>query len=574
MTIHNPEIATLFNRYAVLLEIKGANPFRIRAYRNAARTIENLPRDVSAMIHDGADLTELPGIGEDLAEKLKHIVETEKFAELEEIKHELPGALAELTEVPGIGPRRIKTLYTSLKIRSLEDLVEAARSGKLQRLPGFGPKTEANILKVAQQRTGAKVERRKLSDAEMIATPLVEYLERVPGVEKVVVAGSFRRRKETVGDLDVLVTCIKRSDVVERFVTYGDVAEVIAKGGTRAAIKLKSGMQVDLRVVPRRSFGAALVYFTGSKSHNIALRTIGLKRDLKVNEYGVWRGRRFIAGESENDVYAALRLPLIEPEMRENQGEIEAAAAGKLPQLVTLADIVGDLHVHTNESDGEATLEEVAQAAKGLGYEYVAITDHSKLIGITHGLDSRRLSGQMKRIDKVNAKLRGFHLLKSVEVDILPDGTLALPDSILKELDLVVAAVHSKFDLDARAQTERFIRAMDNPCVNIVAHPMGRLIGEREPCRIDMEKLMKAAVERGCHLEVNAQPARLDIADMHCRMAKSLGLKLAISTDAHTTETLTYMRFGIDQARRGGLEAGDVLNTRKLGELKALLKRP
>jgi len=571
MTIHNPEIANLFNRYAVMLEIKGANPFRIRAYRNAARTIENLPRDVAAMLKDGSDLTELPGIGEDLAHKLSDIVETEKFAELEKLKGQLPAALADMTEVPGIGPKRIKTLFKSLKIKSVEELFDAARKGRLRKLHGFGPKTEANILKIAGKHAAPK--RYKLSDAQQIADALVEYLEGVPRVIRVAVAGSYRRRKETVGDLDILVACHADAPVIARFVSYEDVDEVLAKGGTRAAVKLKSGMQVDLRVVPERSYGAALVYFTGSKAHNIALRAKGLKRKLKINEYGVFRGKTWIAGRSEADVYARLEMPLIPPELRENQGEIEAALAGKLPKLIELSDIKGDLHVHTKESDGEATLEEMVEAARKRGYQYIAITDHSKHIGITHGLDAKRLAGQLKRIDKLNAKLRGFTVLKSAEVDILPDGSLALPNTILGELDVVVASVHSKFDLPAKEQTERMIRAMDNPNVNIIGHPFGRLLGEREPCQLDLEKLMKAALERGCHLEVNGQPARLDLSDTQCRLAKELGLKLVISTDAHTPETLGYMRYGVDQARRGWLEAKDVLNTRPLDEFRKLIKR-
>lgn len=572
MTIHNPQIVDLLNRYAVLLEIGGANPFRIRAYRNAARTIENLPRDIAAMLREGADLAELPGIGDDLAGKLAAIVATEKFAELEALKKQLPAALADLTEVPGIGPKRIKVLFGELKIKSFDELVAAARSGQLRGIAGFGPKMEANILKVAERHATA-ARRYKLSDAQQIADSLVRYLEKTKGVAKVVVAGSYRRRKETVGDLDVLVTCGAASNVIGRFVAHEEVLEVLAKGTTRASVKLKSGMQVDLRVVPERSYGAALVYFTGSKPHNIALRAMGLKRGLKFNEYGVYRGNRRLAGKTEEDVYAQVGLPFIEPELRENQGELEAALAGKLPKLVTLKDIRGDLHVHTEASDGEATIEEMVEAAQAIGHEYIAITDHSKYVGITHGLDTRRLTVQIRKIDKLNGKLRGIQILKSAEVDILGDGSLALPDSILGDLDLVVAAVHSKFDLPAKQQTERIIRAMDNVNVSIIAHPFGRLIGERDPCQLDIGQVMKAALERGCHLEVNAQPSRLDLSDTHCRMAKELGLKLVISTDAHTPQTLGYMHYGVDQARRGWLEADDVINTRSLPALRKLLKR-
>ena len=572
MTLHNPQIAELFNRYAVLLEIEGDNPFRVRAYRNAARTIENLPRDVAAMLGEGDDLTELPGIGDDLAHKIADIVSTERFADFEKLKKQFPPGLADLTEVPGIGPKRIKLLHQKLKIDSLAALTEAARKGRLRSVPGFGAKMEAGILRVAEKHAAGE-KRFRLSVAEMVAEPYVRFLRRIKGVRQVTLAGSFRRRRDTVGDLDILVTAVPHASVADRFVTYGEVSEVLANGPTKASVRLKSGIQVDLRVVASRSYGAALVYFTGSKAHNITLRTMGQRRGLKINEYGVFKKDKWIAGRTEKDVYGQLGLPYIEPELRENQGEIEAAATGKLPKLVKLADIKGDLHAHTEASDGSATLEDMAHAARSRGYEYLAISDHSKYIGVTHGLDPARLAAQARKIERLNAKFENFRILRSTEVDILPDGSLALPDSALKPLDLVIGAVHSKFDLSARQQTERIIRAMDNRYVNIIAHPFGRLIGEREPYALDIERLMKAARERGCFLELNAQPSRLDLSDIHCRMAKKLGLKLAISTDAHTAETLDYMRFGIDQARRGWLEPDDVLNTRGLKELLRLLKR-
>jgi len=572
MTIHNPEIAKLFNQYAVLLEVKGANPFRVRAYRNAARTIGNLPRDVASMLREGADLTELPGIGEDLAHKLADIVASEQFGELEKIKHQVPAALAELTEVPGIGPKRVKTLFKTLKIESLDELFSAARAGRLRKVKGLGPKLEAGIVKIARKHSGAP-KRYKLSDARQIVDSLLPYLQASSGVIKAIVAGSYRRRKETVGDLDFLVAARKNTNVIERFVRYGEVAEVLAKGATKASVRLKSGMQVDLRVVPENSYGAALVYFTGSKAHNIALRAKGLKRGLKINEYGVFKAGRRLVGATEADVYSKLGMAYVEPELRENQGEIEAAIEDTLPNLIRLADVKGDLHVHTEASDGDGTIEEMVEAARALGYDYVAITDHSKHIGITHGLDTRRLAAQNRRIDRLNAKFRDITILKSAEVDILPDGKLALGDGALSELDLVVAAVHSNFNLTAEQQTERMIRAMDNRNVNIIAHPFGRLIGEREPCELDLGQLMRAAIERGCFLELNAQPSRLDLSDTQCRMAKELGLKVVISTDAHSPSTLSYMRYGVDQARRGWLAAKDVLNTRPLNEFRRALKR-
>ena len=571
MTIHNAEIAGFFGRYATLLEIKGANPFRIRAYRNAARTIENLPRDVSVMLREGYDLAELPGIGDDLAGKISNIVEREKFSELEKIEKQMPAGLVDLTAIPGLGPKRVKTLFDKLKVRSSDDLGKAVRAGKLKGVRGFGPKFEQSILKALGHPVGEK--RVLLATAEHIAEPLIQYLEAIPGVVSVTAAGSYRRRRETVGDLDILVACQHAEPVVAHFTAYEEVSKTLSHGTTKASVLLKSGLQVDLRVVPKRSAGAALVYFTGSKAHNIALRAIGRKRGLKFNEYGVFRGKKWLAGETEADVYAQVGLPAIPPELREAQGEIEAARAGHLPKLITLADIKGDLHLHTKASDGEATICDMADAAKALGYTYIAISDHASRIGIVHGLDAKRLARQMAEIDRLNAKLHGFRVLKSAEVDIRPDGSLALDDGILAELDVVTASIHAKFDLEQAAQTERLIRAMDHPHVNIIGHPTGRLLGEREAYPLDMKRLLAAAKERGCFVELNAQPTRLDLCDVHVHLAKDMGARVAISTDAHSPATLNYMRYGIDQARRGWLEPDDVINTRSLPALLKLLKR-
>lgn len=570
--MHNTEIAHLFERFAVLLDIDGANPFRVRAYRNAARTIESLSQSLESMIADGADLTELPGIGEDLAQKIADIVASGRFHDLDAIEKRVPGALADLTELPGLGPKRVRSLFKDLGIASLPELSRAAKAGKLQTLPGFGPKIEQAVLQAVDRHISTE-KRLMLSTAEDIAAPLIAYLKAMPGVSSAVVAGSFRRRRETVGDLDLLVTCRRGTPVMERFAAYKEVADVLAKGTTRSTVKLRSGLQVDLRVVPEVSHGAALVYFTGSKAHNVAIRMLGVRKGLKINEYGVFKGKQRIAGNTEKEVYAEIDLPFIAPELREDRGEIEAAKAGRLPKLIELDDIRGDLHSHTKATDGHYTIEEMARGAEARGYAYLAISDHTKHVTIAHGLDARALGKQVAEIDRINAKLKSIRILKSAEVDILADGTLDLPDSILQELDFVVAALHYKFNLDARAQTERLIRAMDNPNVNILAHPTGRLIGEREPSALDMERLMKAALERGCFLEVNAQPERLDLNDIHCRMAKEIGLKVAISTDAHSVDSLDLMRFGIDQARRGWLEADDVINTRSWQDLKRLFQR-
>lgn len=572
MTVHNQEIARLFNRYATLLEIDRANAFRVRAYRNAARMIENLPRSIADMVAADEDLSELPGVGKDLAQKLAEIADTGEFSELSKIEKRVPAALADLAEVPSLGPKRVKLLYDALKIKSMSDLAAAVRRGKLHRLHGFGPKLEQTILHAIEAKVTAS-QRVSIFAAEQIAEPLVAYLKAVPGTGQVIIAGSFRRRRETVGDLDILATAKKGERVIDAFAKYDEVADVQSKGSTRATVKLKSGLQIDLRVVADKSYGAALVYFTGSKPHNIQLRLMGIKRGLKINEYGVFRGDRWVAGRTEKDVYAALDLPFVEPELRENTGEIDAAIAGKLPKLVTLTKIRGDLHTHTKASDGNSSIEDMVRAAAARGYEYIAISDHTKHLGITHGLDARQLTRQMKTIDRLNAKRPGILVLKSAEVDILPDGGLALGDDVLADLDVVIAAIHTKFTLSAQAQTERIIRAMDNPYVNIIAHPSGRVIGAREGYAVDMSRLMKAALERQVHFEVNGQPSRLDLDDSHCRMAKEMGVKVALNTDAHSPETLSYMRYAIGQARRGWLEPRDVLNTRSWPQLQRLLAR-
>jgi len=572
MPIHNTEIAALFNRLADLLELEDANPFRVRAYRNGARTISSLAQNVAELVKAGKDLSELPGIGEALAKKIETIVETGKLPQLEKVGARTPPALSKLMKIEGLGPRRVKTLYKQLGIRSLEDLDRAARSGKIRKLEGFGKKTEEIILHGLERFSGAE-ERMKLPDAEDIAKSLVAWLKYTQGVKAVTVAGSFRRRKETVGDLDILITARKNSPVMDRFVNYDEVNEVVSRGKTRSTVILRSGLHVDLRVVPQVSYGAALCYFTGSKAHNIAVRKLGVKKGYKINEYGVFRNEKRVAGKTEKDVYKQIGLPYIAAELRENRGEIDAAKKGKLPELVTLEDIRGDLHCHTKATDGRNSLNEMVEIAKARGYEYLAITDHSRHVTVAHGLDRKRLLDEIRQIDKLNEKLDGIVVLKSIELDILEDGSLDLPDGVLKELDLTVCAVHYKFNLPRKKQTERIIRAMDNPYFNILAHPTGRLINQREAYEVDLETIMTAARKRGCFLEVNAQPDRLDLTDSYCKLAKEMGLKVAISTDAHSTGNLDYIRFGIGQARRGWLEADDVLNTRTLDDLKKLLRR-
>lgn len=572
MPVQNADVAEIFNKIADILDIQGENPFRIRAYRNAARTVTNLPRNVSDMIASDEDLTELSGIGKDLAGKIKEIVETGSLSQLKELEQETPPELSELMKVENLGPKRVSALHQSLGINSLKDLKEAAEKGNIRDIEGFGEKTEQQILEALEQEVGEE-KRIKLQEAEQRADPLVNFLKKTKGVKDITVAGSFRRRKETVGDLDILITCKKGSDVMDRFVEYEDVKKVISKGETRSTIVLRSGLHVDLRVLPEVSYGAALHYFTGSKSHNIEIRKIGGKKKYKINEYGVFKGKKRVAGKTEEEVFEKVGLPYIEPELRENRGEVEAARKGRLPDLINVKDIRGDLHAHTKETDGHKTMEEMAEAAKKQGYDYLAITDHSKRVTMAKGLDAKRLKKQIKAIDKLNEKLDGITLLKGIEVDILKDDNLDLPNDILKELDLTVCSVHYNRNFSRKKQTERIIRAMDNPYFNILAHPTGRLINEREPYEVDLETIMEAAKERGCFLEINAHPDRLDLSDSYCKMAKEMKLKLVISTDAHSIRDLSFMRFGVDVARRGWLEAGDVINTRTLKQLTKLLKR-
>ena len=510
MPVQNAEIAAMFDQAAELLEIGGENQFRVRAYRRAAREIEGLPKAVASLLKSGGDLSELPGIGKDLAGKIADIVKTGHFGLLDTLKKKLPGELGDMAALPGLGPKRIKLLYDKLKVRTLNDLRRAIKTGRLREIRGFGPVVEEKLLGALEK--PQPVRRFKLSVAEAEAEALVGFL-RDSG--RVVVAGSYRRRRDKVGDLDVLVTAKNGAAVGDRLVEYENVAQVVAHGPTRTTVTLRSGLQVDVRAVPEESYGAALLYFTGSKAHSIALRGLANQHGWKLNEYGLFSGKRRIAGATEEDVYGKLGLKFIEPELREDRGEIVASQAGKLPKLVKLSDIRGDLHVHSDWTDGTVAIAKMAEAAHERGYEYIALTDHSRRVAMTHGLDPARLARQIREIDRLNEKFKSFMILKGIEVDILRDGSLDLPDSSLAKLDIVVAAVHSHFDLPRQAQTDRVIRALENRHVSILAHPTGRLIGEREPYEIDMDAVISAARKAGCYLEINAQPDRLDLNDLH-----------------------------------------------------------
>jgi DNA polymerase (family 10) len=572
MPIHNADIAAHFEEIAELLEIQGGNPFRIRAYHNAARTVGDLGTELTILVAQGDDLTRLPGIGKDLAAKIVELIQTGTTAQLKALHKTIPASATAMLALPGLGPKRVKVLMDELNVRSLKQLQRAARSGKISELPGFGQKTEQHILQALQAHLGAG-ERIKLAIANQYAESLLHYLKRTRGVKEAVVAGSYRRAKETVGDLDILVSTTAASPVMERFTSYDEVKEVVSKGSTRATVILHSGLQVDLRVVPEESFGAALQYFTGSKAHNIAVRRLGQQRGLKINEYGVFKGDERVAGDTEQSVYAAVGLPYIEPELRENRGEIAAAQERRLPKLIELKDLKGDLHSHTQDTDGHNSLEDMARAATKLGLDYLAVTEHSQRLTVARGFDADRLARQMEEIDRLNAKLDGITLLKGIEVDILEDGRLDLPDTILSRLDLVVGAVHSKFNLSRAKQTARIVRAMDAPHFTILAHPSGRLIGTREAYDVDMERIIRAARQRGCFLELNAHPERLDLSDVYCNMAKSEGVLISIASDAHSVLDFANLRFAIGQARRGWLEAAEVLNTRPLAKLRPLLRQ-
>jgi len=571
MPIHNADIAGIFEEIADLLEIGNENPFRVRAYRNAARQLQGMGESVADMLSRGDDLTELPGIGTDLAGRIGEIIDTGKCRLLEKLHRQIPHSITELLKIHGLGPKRVRTLYQELDVQTLEQLARAARDGRIRELPGFGAKTEQAILE-AVSRHVLEQPRFKLAMAAQYAEPLQQYLEKIRGVKQVVLAGSYRRCRETVGDIDILVTADSAS-VMQQVVSYDEVKDVLASGPTRATVVLKSGLQVDVRVVEEDCFGAALLYFTGSREHNIGLRRLAQERRLKISEYGVFKGKRRIAGDTEESVYRSVGLPWIAPELRENRGELEAARAGKLPRLVKLTDLRGDLHAHTTATDGHNSLREMAQAARRHGLEYLAITEHSRRLSVAHGLDPQRLRRQIHEIDRLNERLDGITLLKGVEVDILEDGRLDLPDDVLGELDLVIGAVHSNFRLSRAKQTARILHAMDRPHFTILAHPTGRLLDSREPYDVDMLRIIRKARERGCFLELNAHPERLDLLDVYCQMARDEGVPVAVNSDAHSTQDFANLAYGVGQARRGWLEKADVLNTRTLRQLRTLLKR-
>ncbi len=557
----NFEVARAFDLMADLLEIKGENPFRIRAYRRAALNLESLTEDVAVLAAEGR-LDEIPGIGEDLAGKIAEYLKTGKLKDLEAARKGIAAGVVELMSVPGIGPKTAKLLYEKEGVTSLRRLEELARAGKLRGLPGIRAKTEGNILKgIAVVKKGQ--ERMPLGKALPLARELVRALERLPEVKEISGAGSVRRMKETVGDIDLLITSSRPERVMAAFVKLPQVADVLEKGSTKASIRHREGIQVDLRVVEPESFGAALVYFTGSKQHNIRIREMAVKRGLKISEYGVFKTatRRRVAGATEEEVYAAVGLPWIPPELREDLGEIEAALKGELPELIELTDIRGDLHCHTNASDGHHSVEALVEAAIKLGYRYLAITDHSKSARVAGGLSGEELLAHVGKVRAAQKKHRQITLLAGSECDILPDGFLDYPNELLAELDLVVAAVHSRFKQPKGEMTRRICAALTNPYVRILAHPTGRLMGEREPYEVDLDRVLETSKRYGKAVEINAYPERLDLNDVHARRAREVGVLVAINTDTHTLDHLGNIELGVATARRGWIEKSEVINT-------------
>jgi DNA polymerase (family 10) len=565
----NQEIAKIFNEIADLLEIKGENPFRVRAYRRAAQNIDGLPQNIEDIKKE--DLLKIPGIGQDLAGKIEEYLKTGKIQAHLELKEEVPEGLLTLLSVPGLGPKTAKLLYERLKIKDIDELERLALEHKIAGLPGIKEKTEQNILKGIEMLKRGK-ERQPLGRVLPIAIDMLEQLKKNAPIDRVDLAGSLRRWKDTIRDIDILATSEHPKEVMKAFVHLPHVKEVLMQGPTKSSIITHENIQVDLRVVEKGSYGAALAYFTGSKAHNIRIREMAMKKGLKINEYGIFResDNRKIGGADESDIYDVLGLPFIPPELREDQGEIEAALEGRLPVLIDIKDIKGDLHVHSKWSDGSYNFEQLVDAAKKKGYSYIAITDHSKGLGVAKGLTGQRLLEQKKEIEKINAGLKDFRIIHGVEVDIRSDGSLDIDDDTLKELDIVVASIHSGFKQPRKQLTYRLVSAMKNPYVSIIAHPTGRLIGERDPYDIDMDEILEVAKKTGTALEINAYPLRLDLNDVYAKRAKEMGIPIVISTDTHLLTHYDYMNYGVHIARRGWLTKKDVLNT---FDIKDLLKR-
>lgn len=587
--MENLEIAAALDEMADLLEIEGgANPFRIRAYRNAVLTVQDHATPLRVLVDEGADLTELPSIGSEMASHIEELVKTGRLTRLEELAERIPRSLVTLTRLPGVGPKKARKLWDELDITTIDDLEAAAAAGEVAELEGFGAKTQTKILD-AIERHRKRSGRFRLHEVDELIAPLLEWMRASKAVQRLEVAGSYRRRKETVGDVDLLVMSKDAPAVIERFLDYPPVHDVIKQGENAASVHLANDLQVDLRVLDEETIGAALVYFTGSKEHNIELRQRALERGLSVSEYGVFElagegeesvtsttgrelGKR-VAGRTEEEVYESVGLPWIPPVLREHRGEIAAAEKGELPDLVTLADIRGDLQMHSTWSDGKATIEEMLEACAAKGYEYFALTDHSQALAMTGGMDAEKLSRQLGEIDEIAARHPEIRFLRSMEIDILADGSLDLDDESLAKLDFVVISIHSKFDLPRDQQTKRLIRAIEHPLTDVVGHPTGRIIGRRDPIEFDLAAVLDCAAENHVAMELNAHPSRLDLRDTHLMEAKKRGVPIMISTDAHRPEELDLMHYGVEQAQRAWLTPDDVLNAQPLERLLEVLGR-
>ena len=561
----NKELADLFDRMADILEFKSENPFKISAYRKASRIMGDLTQDIEE-IAEGGKLKDVPGIGEGMAEKIVEYLKTGKVSKFEEVRKGISDELIAIMDIPGMGPKTLAMIHKEKGISNLSQLEKAVEGGSLIGLPGIGEKKVENIKRGIQLLKQSKG-RMNLGIAFPVAKRIVEALREKAGSRKIEWAGSLRRMRENVGDIDILATGPNKEKIIQTFTHLSEVKEVLASGETKASVIVEGSIQIDLRVVEEDSYGAALQYFTGSKAHNIHLRGIAKAKGIKINEYGVFKGEKKIGGKEEEDVYRVLGMDWIEPELREDRGEIEAANETRLPKLVKEHDIKGDFHVHSNWSDGTSSIEEIARAAQKRGYQYVALCDHSKSLKIAHGLDESRLMKQIEEIDRVNEKMKNFQILKGTEVDILSDGRLDFPEKVLEKLDLVVASVHSGFKQEQEKMTKRIVRALENPLVHILGHPSGRLLGARDPYEVEIDEVMGAAKQYGKALEINAYFERLDLDDIHCRKAKEMGILLAIGTDSHHLDQMWMISLGVAVARRGWLETKDVLNTLSLKEI-------
>ena len=571
--MRNAQVAGLLNKIADILELKSENSFKIRAYHEAARRIESLPEDIAVVAREDR-LKDIQGVGGSIAEKIHEFLETGRSGYLEELEKSIPPGMLELLQIPGVGAKKAQLFFEELGITTLDQLEEAARGHRLRKLPGMHEKTEENVL-VGIQRLREAGQRLLLGTALPAAEEVIELLRPRNEIIRAQTCGSIRRMKETIGDMDILAASNEPAAAIAAFVSLPVVKLTLARGPTKASILTHADLQIDLRVVSPEQYGAALQYFTGSKDHNIQLRSLAERHGLKVNEYGVFRVRdsERIAGETEEDVYRALGLDWMPPELRERTGEIEAAASGALPKLVELEDITGDLHAHTDWSDGADTLEAMGQAARDRGYEYLVISDHSVSMGFVRGLTVERIAEQRRRIQVLNAQTPGFRLLAGIEVNIRSDGTLDYPDDVVAQFDVVTASIHSGLSQNGEKITSRMIAAIENPHVDVIGHPTGRLIGKRQPCELDMEAILEAAARTGTALEVNSQPDRLDLKDSQIRLAKRLGVTIAVNSDAHSAGQLGFVRYGLGTARRGWIERENVLNTLPTSDLLKRLKR-